>query len=38
MLLFITIALQLVINWIATIFGVTMLTSLYGFFVEKREF
>ena len=29
---------QLFINWILTIFGITILTSLYGFFVEGREF
>jgi hypothetical protein len=26
------------INWVITIMGITLLTSLYGFFVEKREF
>ena len=31
-------SLQIVFNWIFTIMGVTLLTSLYGFFVEKREF
>jgi hypothetical protein len=25
-------------QWVATILGVTLLTSLYGFFVEGREF
>jgi hypothetical protein len=31
-------ALQVVVNWILTIFGITILTSLYGFFVENRDF
>ena len=26
------------INWVVAIFTITMLTSLYGFFVEKRDF
>ena len=30
--------LQLLMNWIFTIFGITILTSLYGFFVEDRDF
>jgi hypothetical protein len=30
--------LQIVINWIFTIFSITILTSLYGFFVEGRDF
>lgn len=30
--------LQLVINWVFTIFGITILTSLYGFFIESRDF
>ena len=30
--------LQLLVNWIFTIFSITVLTSLYGFFVEKRDF
>jgi hypothetical protein len=34
----VVIALQVVINWFVTIMAVTLLTSLYGFFVEKREF
>lgn len=34
----VSIAIQLVVNWIVTILGVTMLTSLYGYFVEGREF
>jgi hypothetical protein len=29
---------QVAANWILTIFGITILTSLYGFFVENREF
>jgi hypothetical protein len=31
-------ALQLVVNWVFTIFSITVLTSLYGFFVENRDF
>mgnify|MGYP001579831918 FL=1 len=31
-------AIQVAVNWVATILGVTLLTSLYGFFVEGREF
>jgi hypothetical protein len=34
----ISIAVQLAVNWVLTILGVTMLTSLYGFFVEGRQF
>ena len=34
----ISLAAQVMINWIATILGVTLLTSLYGFFVEGRDF
>lgn len=30
--------LQMAVNWIFTIFGITILTSLYGFFVENRDF
>lgn len=30
--------LQLVLNWVFTIFSITVLTSLYGFFVEHRDF
>lgn len=30
--------LQLLVNWIFTIFSITVLTSLYGFFVENRDF
>ena len=26
------------VNWVATILGVTLLTSLYGYSVESREF
>lgn len=29
---------QLFLNWILLIFGITILTSLYGFFVEQRDF
>lgn len=31
-------ALQFATNWIITIFSITVLTSLYGFFVEGRDF
>jgi hypothetical protein len=34
----ISVAAQLVVNWVATILGVTILTSLYGFFGEGRDF
>ncbi|MBI2719428.1 MAG: hypothetical protein HYX36_11820 [Rhizobiales bacterium] len=34
----VSVVLQVGVNWVMTILGVTMLTSLYGFFVEKREF
>jgi len=34
----IVIAVQVVVNWVSTILGVTLLTSLYGFFVEGRDF
>ncbi len=34
----VAIAVQVVVNWISTIVGVTLLTSLYGFFVEGRDF
>jgi len=37
-LLAVLIAVQLVVNWIGTIWTVTMLTSLYGYFAEKRNF
>ena len=33
-----SVAVQVMVNWVATILGVTMLTSLYGLFVESREF
>jgi len=33
-----SLAFQVAVNWVATILGVTLLTSLYGFFVEGREF
>jgi hypothetical protein len=29
---------QVAVNWVLTILGITLLTSLYGFFVEKRDF
>jgi hypothetical protein len=29
---------QLGVNWVITVMGITLLTSLYGYFVEKREF
>jgi hypothetical protein len=32
------IMLELVANWILMIFGITILTSLYGFFVQHRDF
>jgi hypothetical protein len=32
------IAVQLVLQWVMTIFGITLLTSLYGYFVENRNF
>lgn len=32
------VAIQVMVNWVATILGVTLLTSLYGFFVEGRDF
>ncbi len=36
---FITVlAMQFVVNWIMTIFSVTILTSLYGFYAENRSF
>jgi hypothetical protein len=34
----IEITMQVIINWILTIFGITILTSLYGFFIENRDF
>jgi hypothetical protein len=30
--------LQLVLNWFLTFFAITLLTSLYGFFVQSRDF
>jgi hypothetical protein len=30
--------LELAANWILMIFGITILTSLYGFFVQHRDF
>ena len=37
-MLAVLIAVQLVVSWIATIWSVTMLTSLYGYFAENRNF
>ncbi len=34
----IAIILGLVVNWVFTIFSITILTSLYGFFIEGRDF
>ena len=34
----VALAIQVLVNWVATILGVTLLTSLYGFFVEGRNF
>jgi hypothetical protein len=34
----ISIGAQLVMQWLSTVFGITLLTSLYGFFVENRDF
>jgi hypothetical protein len=31
-------ALQAGVNWVLTIMGITLLTSMYGYFVEKRDF
>ena len=36
-MLYVLIAVQLVVNWAATIWTVTMLTSLYGYFAERRN-
>jgi hypothetical protein len=33
-----SVSIQLVLQWMLTIFGITILTSLYGFFVENRNF
>ena len=38
LLLSILVAIELLVNWLTTILGVTLLTSLYGFFVEGRDF
>ncbi len=32
------VGIQLLVNWFGTIVAVTLLTSLYGFFAEKRDF
>ena len=32
------VAVQMAVNWISTIWNITLLTSLYGFFVEQRDF
>ena len=32
------IVVEVAFNWILTIFGITILTSLYGFFIENRDF
>jgi hypothetical protein len=37
-LLFVSFVLQLFVNWIVAIWNVTILTSLYGYFVEDRDF
>jgi hypothetical protein len=34
----VTVILGLALNWLLTIFSITVLTSLYGFFVEGRDF
>jgi hypothetical protein len=34
----ISLAIQVMVNWLTTIFGVTIITSLYGYFVEDRNF
>lgn len=34
----VSIAAQVLMNWLATVLGVTLLTSLYGFFAEDRDF
>jgi len=36
--LVVSVLFQLGINWVLTIFGITLLTSLYGFFIEQRDF
>ncbi|CAN5133904.1 hypothetical protein BH10PSE7_BH10PSE7_41460 [soil metagenome] len=35
---FVSFAVEFVANWIFTIFGITILTSLYGFFIQNRDF
>jgi hypothetical protein len=37
-MLYVVIGVQFMVNWLTTIFGVTLLTSLYGFFIEGRDF
>lgn len=37
-LLVFSVAVQMALNWFGSILNVTLLTSLYGFFVEKRDF
>ncbi|NMD08181.1 MAG: hypothetical protein GYA66_09400 [Phyllobacteriaceae bacterium] len=37
-LLLVSLAVQITLNWVLTIMGVTLLTSLYGFFIEQRDF
>jgi hypothetical protein len=32
------IVVQMAVNWVSTIWNITLLTSLYGFFIEKRDF
>ena len=29
---------QMAVNWVSTIWNITLLTSLYGFFIEERDF
>jgi hypothetical protein len=36
--LVISAGIQIVATWVLSIFGITLLTSLYGFFVEGRDF
>ncbi|NJM29866.1 MAG: hypothetical protein HC855_06980 [Rhizobiales bacterium] len=35
--LYAVLAIQLILNWLTTIWGVTLLTSLYGYFAEGRD-
>ncbi|MFN0194818.1 MAG: hypothetical protein ACKVP5_23050 [Aestuariivirga sp.] len=35
--LYAILAIQLILNWLTTIWGVTLLTSLYGYFAEGRD-